>query len=112
MGVSTDVTTVYLYEYTVYLPCINRISTVVDSGEIELKKAHCCAFFSYEVWVMNYELGILFKNAELFADFDEGSDTLIQLLLCMSSRELHADTRLALWHYWVVEARHINTFLL
>ena len=34
---------------TVYVPCIYRISTVVDSGGIELKKAHCCAFFSYEV---------------------------------------------------------------
>ena len=28
MGVSTDIPMVFLYEYTVYLPCIYRISTV------------------------------------------------------------------------------------
>ena len=38
MGVSTNTITgmsIRIYRlYTVYLPCINRISTVVDSGEI------------------------------------------------------------------------------
>ena len=34
---------------TVYVPCIYRISTVVNSGRIEQKKAHYCAFFCYEV---------------------------------------------------------------
>ena len=34
MGVSTMVCLDFLYEYTVYQPYINRISTVVDSGRI------------------------------------------------------------------------------
>ena len=30
--------TVFPYEYTVYLPCINRVSTVIDSVRIEGKQ--------------------------------------------------------------------------
>ena len=54
----------------------------------------------------------LFKNFEGFADFDKCFDTAIELLGGMRRRELYADTRLTLWHYWVVEACHINALFL
>ena len=54
----------------------------------------------------------LLQNLEGFADFDEGLNTAVELLGGMRRRELYADTRLTLWHYWIVEACHINTLFL
>ena len=61
---------------------------------------------------MNYVSDKLLQNIEGFAHFDKGLDTAVELLGGVGCGELDADSRLALWHYWVVEACHINTLLL
>ena len=54
---------------------------------------------------------LLLQYTKLFAYLDESSDCLVELLACVTSRELHADASLALRHNRVVEARNVDAFL-
>ena len=54
----------------------------------------------------------LLQNFEGFAHFDKCLNTAVELLGGVRSRELYADSRLTLWHYWIVEAGYINALFL
>ena len=71
----------------------------------------CCIMENNYLSVFTFNFSALLYNSKFLTNLYEGCNSLVKVLLLVGSRELYADTCLALWNNRIIETGNEDTLL-